>query len=154
MAQLGRKCWILVLCPKNWCINTKLVSELKLIQRALYADSDDQSLWFYHQYLMSTFEPKYDDCSIAPHLSSDQRLEYIGLEYKKVLEMLDGAEDCKWIYQSLIHISMLYNTFSNDWPAPLGQIQNWIHELKRLDPLRMGRWQNIEEGLKLTTFSS
>lgn len=103
---------------------------------------------------MSTFDPKYADGSIAPHLSSDQRLEYIGLEFKKVLEMLDGGEDCKWIFQSLIQISILYNTFSNDWPAPLDQIQNWIHELKRLDPLRVGRWHDIEEGLKLTTFPS
>lgn len=148
VAKQGRKCWILVLCPKFQQINTKLTSELEIIQRALYADSNDQSLWFYHQYLISTFDPKYVDASIAPHLSLDQRLEYIGLEYSKVLEMLDGAEDCKWIYQSLIQISILYNTLSNDWPAPWDQIQSWIRELKRLDPLRIGRWHDIERGLK------
>lgn len=144
----GRRFWILVLLSKYSCLNTNLLSELELIQRALYADSNDQSLWFYHQYLISTFDPKYVHISITPHLSLDQKLEYINLEYNKVLEMLDGAEDCKWIYQSLIQISILYNTLSNEWPAPGDQIRKWVRELKRLDPLRKGRWHDIEKGLK------
>lgn len=147
MERQGREFWNLVICPRYWHIYAKLVSELELIQRALYADSNDQSLWFYHQYLVSTFDPKYFNGSIAPHLTLDQRLEYISREFNKVLEMLDGAEDCKWIYQSLIQVSMLHNTLSNDWPAPWDQIQSWIRELKRLDPLRMGRWHDIEETL-------
>ena len=122
--------------------------ELELIQRALYADSNDQSLWFYHQYLISTFDPKYVNVSIAPHLSLDQRLEYISLEHEKVLEMLDGAEDCKWIYQSLIQISVLYKSLGNEWPAAGKQIKNWIRELKQLDPLRKGRWHDIEKSLE------
>lgn len=123
--------------------------ELELIQRALYADSNDQSLWFYHQYLICTFDPKYIDGSIAPNLRLDQRLEYLSLEYKKVLEMLDGAEDCKWIYQSLIQTSVLYKNLSNKWPAPGGQIKSWIRELQQLDPLRKGRWHDMEKGLEV-----
>lgn len=75
-------------------------------------------------------------------------MEYVSQEYKKILEMLDGAEDCKWIYESLIQISILYNSLSNKWLAPEDQIHSWIRELKRLDPLRKGRWHDIEEGLK------
>lgn len=123
--------------------------ELELIQRALYADSNDQSLWFYHQFLISSFDPKYDYCSIAPNLSLDQRLEYISQEYDKVLEMLDGAEDCKWIYQSLIQISMLHKTLSSKWPASVDQIKNWVHELQRLDPLRKGRWLDLGKDLEI-----
>ena len=32
-------------------------AEFELITRALYTDPYDQSLWFYHQYLMSTLDP-------------------------------------------------------------------------------------------------
>jgi geranylgeranyl transferase type-2 subunit alpha len=126
-----------------------LVLELELIQRALYADSNDQSLWFYHQFLISSFDPNYIDGSIAPNLSSDERLEYVSQEYDKVLEMLDGADDCKWIYQSLIQILMLHKTLNTKCPASMDQIKHWVYELQRLDPLRKGRWLDVEKDLEV-----
>ncbi len=94
-------------------------------------------------------DPNYVDCSIAPNLSLDQRLEYIRKEYDKVLEMLVGAEECKWIYQALIQISTLYKSLSNKWPSAEVQIKNWIRELRHLDPLRKGRWHDMEKDLEV-----
>ncbi|MCJ1348054.1 Rab geranylgeranyltransferase [Peltigera leucophlebia] len=124
-----------------------LEKELELIQRALYTDPYDQSLWFYHQYLMCSFDPKYSSQVIVPNLTSDQRLEFLGKEIEKLLEMLDGAEDCKWIYQSLIQLSRIHNAQSHRWPAQENQIRAWFMELKKLDPLRSGRWNDIEQQL-------
>ncbi|CAD6583084.1 MAG: Rab geranylgeranyltransferase [Alectoria sarmentosa] len=88
-----------------------LDEELTLIERALWAGSEDQSLWFYHQCLMCTFDPKYAAESMVPDLTASERLMYVRDEIVKVQAMLDGAEDCKWIYQSLISLSILYHKF-------------------------------------------
>lgn len=119
-------------------------AELELIQRALYTDPYDQSLWFYHQYLMCSFDPKYSS-QVMVNLTSEQRLQFLEKEIEKLLEMLDGAEDCKWIYQSLIQLSKIHNAQSHRWPAQENQIKTWITELKKLDPLRSGRWNEIEQ---------
>lgn len=67
------------------------------------------------------------------------------MEIDKLLEMLDEAEDCKWIYQSLIQLSRMHNSQSHKWPVRENQIRSWFAELKKLDPLRNGRWNDIEQ---------
>lgn len=121
--------------------------ELSLIQEALYTDPYDQSLWFYHQYLMCTFDRHLCQDTMAPHLTPDQGLEYITGEVDKILEMLDGAEDCKWIYQSLIQLSTMYKASSGSWPDQAASIRDWLSELRKLDPLRTGRWTDLDRAL-------
>ena len=124
-----------------------LDSELELIQRALYAGDNDQSLWFYHQVLMCTFDPRYAKQSMAPNLSNVERAEYLTEEIEKVTEMLDGAEDCKWIYQELINMTLLFRGLGGKWSDQDADIEKWIGELERLDPLRVGRWKDLKRNL-------
>lgn len=124
------------------------LQELELIERALWAGSEDQSLWFYHQYLMCTFDPKYAAGSMVPELTGAERTAYVSKEIKKVREMLDGAEDCKWIYQSLIHLSLLYQELGNDWLEEAGHLDVYVDELIKLDPLRLGRWNDLKRQIK------
>lgn len=84
---------------------------------------------------------------MVPNLTPDQRLEFLEEEIEKLLEMLDEAEDCKWIYQSLIQLSRMHNAQSHIWPAQEHQIKTWFAELKKLDPLRSRRWNDIEQQL-------
>ncbi len=123
-------------------------SELELIQRALWAGSEDQSLWFYHQNLMSTFDPKYAADSMAPDLSEEERSVYVTQEIGRLQEMLDGAEDCKWIYQSLISLSILHKSLRSRWPVVLSEIGHWVDELTELDPLRAKRWADLRRDLE------
>lgn len=95
--------------------------ELKLIQRALYTDPYDQSLWSYHNYLMGNFDSNRAEDSIAPDLSSIQKAEYLNNEYEKILDMKDGAEDCKWIYQSLIQFSINFKNLGHGSPPPMNR---------------------------------
>ena len=125
------------------------LQELELIERALWAGSEDQSLWFYHQYLMCTFDPKYAAESMVPDLAMVERIAYVSKEIIKIREMLDGAEDCKWIYQSLIHLNLLYHEISNDWYEEASQIGEYIDELAKLDPLRLGRWNDLKAQIKV-----
>ena len=129
-------------------------AELELIQRALYTDSTDQSLWFYYQYLIGNFDPKYMADSIIPDLTLEEKKTYLKQEHDKTLEMLDGAEDCKWIYQLLIQLFMMQNALDSTWLTDVDQIQTWIAELRKLDPLRAGRWDDLDRKLAFASSSS
>lgn len=86
---------------------------------------------------------------MIPNMSNAQKLVYVDHQIENLLDMLDGAEDCKWIYQSLIELSILRNFLSNDLPSRRDQIQGWLLQLHTLDPLRKGRWQDLERSLAL-----
>ena len=98
---------------------------------------------------MCTFDPGYASKCMAPSLTNDERLTYVKKEYDDLLEMLDGAEDCKWIYQALIQLSTIHRFLSTKWPTEENQIRDWISQLQTLDPLRKGRWHNLEKTLQL-----
>ena len=97
---------------------------------------------------MSALDPKYAADSMAPDLSGEERLEYVTQEIGRLQEMLDGAEDCKWIYQSLISLSILYKSLRSQWPIGRGEIGHWVDELARLDPLRANRWADLRRALE------
>ncbi|KAI4114871.1 MAG: hypothetical protein LQ345_004424 [Seirophora villosa] len=122
-----------------------LDQEFELVQRALWADPDskDQSLWFYHQYLISNFELSPSKDSILPDLSVDAKLSYIRAQITDLQDMLEGAETCKWIYQRLLDLALMSRTLSGDWPIPSSDLESWIANLAELDPLRKGRWDDL-----------
>ncbi|PLB38241.1 Rab geranylgeranyltransferase BET4 [Aspergillus candidus] len=124
-----------------------LDDELDLIHRALI-DPYDQSLWFYHQNLMCTFDPSIAQHTMAPNLSDAERVEYLRREIDEIQEMLDGAEDCKYIYQALIDYTLLATKVEGTMHSEdQQQIMGWLSELKKLDPLRRGRWLDFEQQL-------
>lgn len=121
--------------------------ELSLIHQA-FIDPYDQSLWFYHQNLMSVFDPTMAERTMTPHLSSSERLEYIRNEIEEIQEMLDGAEDCKYIYQALIEYTLLASRVEGRLSSEdREQVLSWLSELKMLDPLRRARWLDLEKTL-------
>ena len=124
--------------------------ELELIKNALWADpeSKDQSLWFYHQYLVSAFDPARNRHSIAPNLTLLERKEYIERQIEDLREMLDGAESCKWIYQRLIELCLVYRSSIGSWPIVKDLVRTWISELIKLDPMRKGRWLDLSPKLE------
>ena len=97
---------------------------------------------------MCTFDPRYASRCIAPRLSTQERIEYLSTEIDKIVEMLDGADDCKWIYQSLIHMSMLYKASTGSFPPQANNLQAWVGTLKQIDPLRAGRWNDLITSLQ------
>lgn len=122
-------------------------SEIKLIHKALF-DPYDQSLWFYHQNLMSTFDPSKSHKSMAPNLSDMERLEYVATEQTFIEELLEDAEDSKWVYQALIECALLKGKLTGSLPAGAkNDIRTWLDNLKKLDPLRNGRWNDTERAL-------
>ena len=121
--------------------------ELELITRALYTDPYDQSLWFYHQYLMSTLDPSNrQSVTILDPCTNGNRLDYLEQELDNVKEMLDGAEDCKYIYQALLEYSQQYlEVEAGNKKVTTMEMRGWLDELRKIDPLREGRWADLEK---------
>ncbi|KAI4177404.1 MAG: hypothetical protein LQ343_000384 [Gyalolechia ehrenbergii] len=121
-------------------------TELELIQRALWADPDskDQSLWFYHQYLISNFEAVPNANAFVQDLSVDDKAEYVKTQIGDLQEMLEGAETCKWIYQRLLDLSLMGKELIGQWPVESSFVESWIDKVTELDPLRKGRWHDLQ----------
>ncbi len=86
---------------------------------------------------------------MVPQLIQEERSMYLSQEIQRVQEMLDGAEDCKWVYQSLIDLSILSRKTSQHADAPIEAIILWVDKLLNLDPLRRGRWEDLRESLRV-----
>ena len=125
----------------NWLM---ACPELELIQRALWAGSDDQSLWFYHQYLMGTFDPNLAPNSMTPDLTVTEKIQYLRQEIERVQEMLEGAEDCRWIYLTLTNLSITFKLLANKWPVTVDHVEAWVAQLIELDPLRATRYLDLK----------
>ena len=127
-----------------------LDSELSLIQEALI-DPFDSSLWFYHQYLMSTLLPGTPrHAAIILNLSNDDRVQYYEQELSRIRDMLEDYDDCKWIYQNLLYYTASYIEFEGgNKTITTVEMREWLLRLRQLDPYRHGRWDDIANSLKL-----
>jgi geranylgeranyl transferase type-2 subunit alpha len=128
-----------------------LGTELSLICEAINTDPFDQSIWFYHQYLLATLSP-----SCPPHqlvvqdLTNGERQKYYEHEMEYIREILEDEEDCRWIYEGLLGLASAYLEVDagSRW-VKTTDMRAWLGELKRLDPLRRGRWDDLETRLNL-----
>ncbi|KAF2257962.1 protein prenylyltransferase [Lojkania enalia] len=128
-----------------------LDDELALICTAINTDPFDQSIWYYHQYLMSTLSldcPPQD--RIVHDLSNHDRQKYYAHEMEYIREILEDEEDCKWVYEALLHCAGCYLEVEGGTQAfTTRDMRYWLDQLKRLDPLRKGRWDDLGRSLKL-----
>lgn len=128
-----------------------LDEEFELITKALYTDPYDQSLWNYHQYLMSAFDltnPKRPE--IIVDCTNADRIDYLDQEIDGIRDMLDGAEDCKYIYQALLDYSRRYLELeAGNKKVTTAEMRGWLDELRKIDPLREGRWNDLAVKLDL-----
>lgn len=126
--------------------------EFDVMRNALWVDPTDQSLWFYHQFLMTTvIEPAAHNI-IVTKFSEPDRIEYVERQLTELRDLLDGAEDCKWIYNALIdYTTALWRLKGQQPPSEVMQdLKVWLAELRKLDRLRSGRWDDMAKILRLS----
>lgn len=83
--------------------------------------------------------------SMAPELTDSERLEYVEREQDFIEELLEDAEDSKWVYQALIECALLQAKLTDGLTADVRtRIRSWLQKLRELDPLRNGRWRDTE----------
>jgi geranylgeranyl transferase type-2 subunit alpha len=128
-----------------------LDDELALICTAINTDPFDQSIWYYHQYLMSTLSPSCPQQSrIVLDLTNSDRQRYYEHEMEYIREILEDETDCKWIYEGLLHLAAAYLEVDAGTRAfTTLDMRSWLGELKRLDPLRRGRWEELGRSLNI-----
>ena len=128
-----------------------LDSELALICEAINTDPFDQSIWFYHQYLLSILSPSCPpDALVVQDLTNGERQKYYEHEMEYIREILEDEADCKWIYEALLGLAEAYLEVDAGTGSLITKdMRSWLDELKRLDPLRRGRWDDLERRLNL-----
>jgi geranylgeranyl transferase type-2 subunit alpha len=121
-------------------------AEVGLIREALNVGPEDQSLWYYHQFLMlNLFEP-VGRVTIVPSFTLEDRVTYVTRELEAMAELLEDYDDVKWIYEALMEST---TALANMEDRQLREeeredLRLWLGRLKTLDPMRSGRWVEIE----------
>jgi len=101
---------------------------------------------------MSTFDPDTAAQSMAPELSDDDRLGYVNAEQEFIEDLLEDAEDSKWVYQALMECALIEAKLTGGLSADVRKkIGAWLVKLQELDPLRSGRWADTERSLLADT---
>ncbi|PTB63700.1 protein prenylyltransferase [Trichoderma citrinoviride] len=121
-----------------------LTQELNLVRDALNVGPEDQSLWYYHQFLVSQIVGDGDRPSITPNLTVDERVAYLKQEIEEIKDLLEDYDDVKWIYEALseytVALERLQQSNGNN-----GDLQVWLTKLRTLDPMRTGRWNDVQQ---------
>ena len=124
----------------------KHLIELGIIREALNVGPEDQSLWFYHQLLMFDLTEYIGRPTIVPHLSLEERMTYIARELDDIRDLLSDYDDVKWIYEALFEYTLAVAKMEE---RPLAEnertdVEEWLAQLRKLDPKRNGRWDDLE----------
>ena len=133
---------------------TNILTEFDLIISAMYTDSYPyaQSAWFYYQFLMTTLTNFVGHDTITPNFTHADRIDYVTRQLAILKDMLDGAEDCKWIYSALIEYTLSLCEMEQRQPSnnETQDCKTWLADLRKLDPLRSGRWNDLDTSLSRT----
>lgn len=126
-------------------VYSRVCVELAQILNGLNVGPEDQSLWFYHQYLLDNIIENPNDNTIAPGLSMDERRSYVENEIGEIKDLLEDYANIKWIYEALIQYTLALAKLGGK--AELSDLTAWLEKLRKLDPQRDGRWNDLEKQL-------
>ncbi|WYZ37608.1 hypothetical protein EsH8_II_001114 [Colletotrichum jinshuiense] len=124
-----------------------LEEELNLVREALNVGPEDQSLWFYHHFLIQNLTETDGRRKIAPNLSQEEKAAYVKREIDDVKDLLEDYDDIMWIYKALLD-------YTRALPKAEGRalseeeaqdLQTWMAKVRQLDPMRNGRWNDLEK---------
>ncbi|KAI8625105.1 hypothetical protein F5Y19DRAFT_277649 [Xylariaceae sp. FL1651] len=122
-----------------------LDTELSLVQDALNVGPEDQSLWYYHRYLMSQVIGSEGRPTITPNLTVDQKITYLEKEIEYIRDLLEDYADIKWPNEALLEYTLALQklTPSSKGKGHDNDPNSWLTRLKKLDPMLMGRWDDV-----------
>lgn len=128
-----------------------LRAEVALIREALNVGPEDQSLWCYHQFLVLDLVEYVGRPTITAGFTIEERVSYIHRELVDIQDLLEDYDDCKLIYERLMDCTLALATLEERQPTPDEKmdLRAWLSKLQELDPMRKGRWIDIERELNL-----
>ncbi|RGP63441.1 geranylgeranyl transferase type-2 subunit beta [Fusarium longipes] len=128
-----------------------LDQELDFVGDGLNVGPEDQSLWYYHQFLVLNLADSTSSRQIAPNLTVDDRKSYLEREVTSIKDLLEDYPDIKGIYEALTEYTMALAHLDQKPLGPEKQIEvvSWLNHLRKIDPKRDGRWHDLEKQLGL-----
>ena len=127
--------------------------ELALIKEGLNVGPDDQSLWYYHQFLMLDLVDHAGRPTITASFSVEERVLYVEREIVDIKDLLEDYDDSKLIYEALIEYTLALSALKKSSPSEdeaADDLKDWLSKLRQLDPMRKGRWDDMEKELALS----
>jgi geranylgeranyl transferase type-2 subunit alpha len=99
---------------------------------------------------MTTLTDDVGHATITPNLTPEERSEFVSRQLVNLRDILDGAEDCKWVYDALLEFTTALCEMEERRPVAdkREECMTWLAELRKLDPLRAGRWDDLENTLR------
>ena len=116
------------------------------MREALNVGPEDQSLWYYHQFLILNLVEHTARATITPRLAPEDRVSYITREIEDIRDLLEDYDDIKRIYEALLEYTLALAQVEEREPSgdEKGDMKAWLARLRALDPMRAGRWDDTE----------
>ncbi|KAM0335591.1 hypothetical protein ACHAQA_000639 [Verticillium albo-atrum] len=124
-----------------------LDAEFALVRRALDVGPEDQSCWYYHQFLVLNITEPVGKQTIAPNLSAADKIPILQSEIENIKDLLeDYDDDLKLAYEALMDYTPALARLEGreETETDRTELQGWLAKLRKLDPMRKGRWDDFE----------
>lgn len=123
-----------------------------MVDNGLNVGPEDQSLWYYHQYLIWSVAEQPANLLILPEMALDDRVNLITREIDFIKDLLDDYKDVKWIFEMLLEYTLLISKLGNESldADQKCELEGWVLRIKTLDPQRWDRWEELTEKLKIS----
>ncbi|KAI0466063.1 hypothetical protein F4859DRAFT_336158 [Xylaria cf. heliscus] len=127
-----------------------LDTERNLVQEALNVGPEDQSLWYYHRYLMAQVVGSEGRSTITPNLTAEEKISILNQEVEFIKDLLGDFPNIKWPYEALLEYTLALRRLQPDTKdEEEGSDPNfWLAKLRKLDAMQTGRWDDIERDLE------
>lgn len=87
--------------------------------------------------------------TITAGFSVEERVSYVEQEIVDIKDLLEDYDDSKLIYEALIEYTLALSALKKRKPSEdeelADDLRDWLSKLKTLDPMRKGRWNDMEK---------
>jgi geranylgeranyl transferase type-2 subunit alpha len=89
--------------------------------------------------------------AMTPGLTTQDRVTYLAREIDEIKELLEDYDDVKLIYEALFEYTLYLCQLEGRQPSAeeRADLVAWLAKLRQLDPMRNGRWADLERDLGL-----
>lgn len=123
-----------------------------MVRRALDVGPEDQSCWYYHQFLVLNMTEPVGKQTIAPNLGAEDKVPILQSEIDNIKDLLeDYDDDLKLAYEALMDYTPALARLEGreETETDRAELQGWLAKLRKLDPMRKGRWDDFERAHSL-----